>query len=99
MYYVIVGTDIENSLQKRIAARPRHIERIQALAAEDRLLVAGPCPAVDTETPADAGFTGSVIIASFESLGAAQAWAEADPYIEAGVYDSVSVRPFIKVLP
>ena len=99
MYYTIYGTDISNSLEKRMAARPAHVERLKQLVDEGRLLVAGPNPAVDMEDPGEAGFTGSVIIAEFDSLEAAQAWADADPYIEAGVYQSVEVKPFRKVLP
>lgn len=99
MLYSIVGEDIENSLEKRLAARPAHLARLQALAAENRLLVAGPNPAIDSNDPGEAGFSGSVVIAEFESLAAATAWADADPYIEAGVYAKVTVKPFKKVLP
>lgn len=99
MYYSIVSQDVENSLPLRKQARPAHIERLQALKEEGRLLVAGPSPAIDSEDPGEAGFTGSVVIAEFDSLEAAQNWADADPYIEAGVYQSVSVKPFKKVLP
>ena len=99
MYYAIISEDVENSLPRRQTARPAHIERLQALKAEGRLLVAGPHPALDTLEPGDAGFTGSLVIAEFDSLEAAQAWADSDPYIEAGVYEKVSVKPFKAVLP
>lgn len=99
MYYAIISEDIENSLSRRQSARPAHIERLHALKAEGRLLVAGPHPALDTPEPGDAGFTGSLVIADFDSLEAAQAWADADPYIEAGVYEKVTVKPFKAVLP
>ncbi|HPY39458.1 MAG TPA: YciI family protein [Thiolinea sp.] len=99
MLYVIIGEDHANSLSKRLAARPAHLERMQALQAQGRLVLAGPNPAIDSIDPGEAGFTGSVIIAEFESLAAAQAWADADPYIAAGVYQRVSVKPFKKVLP
>lgn len=99
MYYTIYATDSENSLDARLAARPAHIERLKSLVDEGRLLVAGPNPAVDSEDPGGAGFTGSVIIASFDTLEDAQSWAAADPYVEAGVYTNVEVRPFKRVLP
>lgn len=99
MLYVIVGDDRPNSLEQRLAARPAHLERLQALQADGRLLLAGPCPAIDAPDPGPAGFSGSVIIAEFASLEAARAWADADPYIAAGVYEKVSVRPFKKALP
>lgn len=99
MLYVLIGDDAPNSLEKRVVARPRHIERLKALAAEGRLLVAGPMPAVDSTDPGEAGFTGSVIIAEFDSLYDAETWASDDPYVAAGVYDRFRVRPFIKVLP
>ncbi|MGB0662270.1 MAG: YciI family protein [Pontibacterium sp.] len=99
MYYVIFSQDVENSLPLRMKARPAHIERLKALNEEGRLLVAGPMPAVDSEDPGEAGFTGSTVIAEFESLEAAQAWADADPYVEAGVYAQVTVKPYKKVLP
>jgi hypothetical protein len=98
MLYVIFSEDKENSLAARMTARPAHLARLQALQDEGRLLVAGPCPAIDTENPGDAGFTGSVVIAEFESLEDAQSWADVDPYIEAGVYQSVIVKPYKKVL-
>ena len=99
MWYAIISEDVENSLEKRMATRPKHVERLTALADAGRLLTAGPHPAIDSEDPGDAGFTGSLIIAEFDSLDDAQAWADADPYIEAGVYKQVTVKPFKKVLP
>jgi uncharacterized protein YciI len=99
MWYAIIAEDTINSLEKRLAARPAHVARLQQLQAEGRLLVAGPHPAIDSEDPAAAGFTGSLIIAEFASLHAAQAWAADDPYIAAGVYQQVTVKPFKKVLP
>ncbi|CAG0911658.1 unnamed protein product [Cyprideis torosa] len=99
MLYIIVGHDVENSLEGRMAARPAHLERLNALKAEGRLILAGPNPAIDSDAPGPAGFTGSLIVAEFESLEAAQAWADLDPYINAGVYDHVMVKPFIKALP
>lgn len=99
MYYAIVSEDVPNSLPLRQTARPKHLERLQDLAAQNRLLVAGPHPAVDSETPGDAGFSGSLVIAEFDNLAQAQAWANADPYVEAGVYQKVTVKPFKKVLP
>ncbi len=99
MYYAIVATDVENSLTRRLEARPAHVERLQQLTSEGRLLTAGPLPAIDAEDPGNAGFTGSIIIAEFSSLQAAREWADKDPYIEAGVYADVSVKPFRRVLP
>ncbi len=99
MFYAIVGQDVPESLERRLAARPAHLERLQALQQAGRLLLAGPFPAVDGNDPGPAGFSGSLIVAEFDSLGAAQAWADADPYVAAGVYAGVSVRPFKKVLP
>ncbi len=99
MFYSIVGQDIENSLEKRMAARPAHVERLIQLKDEGRLILAGPNPAIDTNEPGEAGFTGSIIIAEFDNLAAAQAWADEDPYIAAGVYQSVVVKPYKKVLP
>lgn len=99
MLYVIIGEDVENSLAARLAARPAHLERLFALRDAGRLLVAGPNQAIDATDPGEAGFSGSVIIAEFDSLEAAQTWAEADPYREAGVYQRVTVKPFKKVLP
>ncbi len=99
MLYVIFSQDVENSLPLRAQARPAHVERLQALKEEGCLILAGPCPAIDAEDPGEAGFTGSMIVAEFDSLEDAQAWADADPYIEAGVYQSVIVNPYKKVLP
>ncbi|AXQ15609.1 MULTISPECIES: YciI family protein [Shewanella] len=99
MWYMISSQDVENSLEKRLAARPAHLQRLQLLADEGRLMLAGPHPAVDSENPGDAGFSGSLVVAEFESLEAAQAWANADPYVAAGVYLSVIVKPFKRVLP
>lgn len=98
MWYSIVSQDVEDSLTKRTAARPEHLARLLELKDAGRLLVAGPQPAIDNLEPGEAGFTGSLIIAEFDSLVDAQHWAEADPYISAGVYASVSVKPFKKVL-
>ncbi len=99
MLYAIIANDVENSLEKRLAARPAHIERLQQLKAEGRVVLAGPHPAIDSNDPGAAGFSGSLIVAEFDSLAAAQAWADADPYIAAGVYDKVVVKPFKQVLP
>ena len=99
MWYAITGEDVPASLEKRITARPAHLERLNQLQSEGRLLLAGPFPAVDSTDPGPAGFTGSLIVAEFDSLESAQAWAEADPYLAAGVYAKVSVKPFKKVLP
>ena len=99
MLYVIMGEDAPNSLDQRLAARPGHLARLHALQAEGRLLMAGPCPAVDSPDPGPAGFTGSLIVAEFPSLADAQAWAGQDPYVAAGVYVNVIVKPFKKVLP
>lgn len=99
MWYVIEGYDGADVLAKRLAARADHLARLMALREAGRLLLAGPCPAIDAEDPGPAGFSGSVVIAEFESLEAARAWADADPYIDAGVYTRVEVRPFRRVLP
>ena len=99
MWYMISSQDVENSLEKRLAARPAHLQRLQLLADEGRLMLAGPHPAVDSENPGDAGFSGALVVAEFESLEAAQTWANADPYVAAGVYLSVIVKPFKRVLP
>ena len=99
MYYTIYARDVENSLENRLSTRPAHVERLKELVNQGRLLVAGPSPAVDSEEPGPAGFTGSVIIAEFESLDDARTWADNDPYVIAGVYESVEVKPFKKVLP
>ena len=99
MWYVIEGYDGADVLERRLTARGEHLARLRALQEQGRLLVAGPCPAIDGEDPGPAGFSGSVVIAQFDDLTAAQAWAQQDPYIAAGVYERVSVRPFKKVLP
>lgn len=99
MLYVIVGEDRPNSLADRLFARPAHVERLKALQEEGRLIVAGPCPAVDANDPGQAGFTGSVIIAEFSSLEAAKSWADTDPYLAAKVYANVTVKPFRKTFP
>ncbi|MDO9519568.1 MAG: YciI family protein [Pseudohongiella sp.] len=99
MFYAIISEDVPNSLPLRMPVRPQHVARLEALSDAGRLLVAGPHPAIDSENPGDAGFTGSLVIASFDSLEAAKAWADADPYVTAGVYKSVVVKPFKKVLP
>ena len=99
MLYAIIAEDRAGSLEQRLAARPAHLERLQALQADGRLILAGPCPAIDAPDPGPAGFSGSLIVAEFPSLAAAQAWADADPYIATGVYEKVTVKPFKKVLP
>lgn len=99
MLYAIINEDINNSFEKRKRVRPAHLERIQGLVDEGRVIVAGPHPAIDTEDPGEAGFTGSLIVAEFSSLKEARAWANADPYLIEGVYARVSVKPFKKVLP
>jgi uncharacterized protein YciI len=99
MWYAIISQDVENSLEKRLSVRPAHIERLQTLKAEGRLLIAGPHPAIDSEDPGTEGFTGSLVVAEFDSLTAAQSWADEDPYVAAGVYQQVVVKPFKKVLP
>jgi uncharacterized protein YciI len=99
MYYAIRGTDVPDSLEKRKAARPAHLARLEQLRDQGRLLLAGPFPAIDAEDPGAAGFTGSLIVAEFDSLEDARRWADADPYVAAGVYAEVGVQPFRKVLP
>lgn len=99
MLYAIIGEDRAGSLDQRLATRPAHLERLQALQAAGRLILAGPCPAIDSPDPGPAGFSGSIIIAEFDSLSTAQSWAEADPYVAAGVYEKVTVKPFKKALP
>ena len=99
MLYAIISEDVPNSLPLRMSARPAHLERVEALKAEGRVIIAGPHPAIDSPDPGEAGFTGSLIIASFESLAEAQAWADADPYVSGGVYRKVTVKPFRQVLP
>ena len=99
MLYAIIATDRDGSLADRLAARPAHVDRLQALQATGQLLLAGPHPALDTEDPGEAGFTGSLIVAEFPSLEDAKQWADADPYLAAGVYANVIVKPFKKVFP
>lgn len=99
MWYAIEGHDVPDSLPLRQSARPAHVARLQALLDAGRLLLAGPCPAIDSPDPGPAGFSGSIVIAEFESLEAARAWAEADPYMLAGAYGRIDVRPFLKTLP
>ena len=99
MLYVIIGEDPPGTLDQRLAARPAHVERLQALQADGRLILAGPCPAIDSPDPGPAGFSGSIMVGEFASLAAAEAWAGADPYVAAGVYARVTVKPFRKVLP
>ena len=99
MWFAIVAEDVENSLERRLATRPAHLARLEALQSAGRLLLAGPFPAVESENPGPAGFTGSLIVAEFDSLDDAKRWAEADPYQAAGVYANVTVRPFRQVFP
>jgi uncharacterized protein len=99
MLYAIIAQDVENSLQDRLAARPKHLERLTALQDAGRLVLAGPHPAIDNEDPGEAGFSGSLVVAEFDSLEEAKAWADADPYVDAGVYANVIVKPFRKVFP
>ncbi|MDX1343552.1 MAG: YciI family protein [Reinekea sp.] len=99
MWYAIISEDQPNSLENRLAARPAHLERLQQLQNEGRLLLAGPHPMIDSEDPGKAGFSGSLVVAEFNDLASAQAWADADPYVSGGVYAKVVVKPFKKVLP
>ena len=99
MFYAFICEDQPGTLEKRMAARLDHLARLEALKDQGRLLIAGPHPAIDSENPGDAGFTGSLVVAEFASLQAAEAWAAADPYVAAGVYARVQVKPFKKVLP
>ena len=99
MLYAIISRDIDNSLEKRLAARPAHLARLEALRDAGRLILAGPHPAIDSNDPGPAGFTGSLVVAEFDSLDSARTWADADPYLTAGVYAEVIVKPFKKVLP
>ena len=99
MYYAIIGTDQEESLEARMKARPEHLSRLEKMKDEGRLLLAGPFPAIDSEDPGPAGFSGSLIVAEFPDLKSAQAWADQDPYALTGVYANVTVTPFKKVLP
>jgi uncharacterized protein YciI len=99
MWYAIVGTDVENSLERRLAVRAQHLARVQALQDDGRLLLAGPFPAVESNDPGPAGFTGSLIVAEFDSLDEARAWIADDPYARTGVFARVDIKPFRKVLP
>ena len=99
MYYAIMAEDGENSLENRLKSRPDHLARLEQLKQQGKLFAAGPLPAIDSEEPGEAGFTGSLVIAEFDSLEAAKAWADADPYFAAGVYKTVTVKPYKKVLP
>ncbi|MGK0376156.1 MAG: hypothetical protein ACJA2E_002647 [Arenicella sp.] len=99
MWYAVISQDVENSLPLRKIHRPAHLERLKQLDSAERLLIAGPHPAADSAEPSDSGFTGSLVVADFSSLDEAQKWANADPYLVNGVYQSVTVKPFIKVLP
>ncbi len=99
MLYAIISRDVENSLQQRLAARPAHLARLEALRDAGRLILAGPHPAIDSNDPGPAGFSGSLVVAEFDSLESARTWADADPYLAAGVYAEVIVKPFKKVLP
>jgi hypothetical protein len=99
MLYAFISQDFEGTLDKRLTARPEHIKRLEHLRDEGRLILAGPHPAIDCEDPGPAGFTGSLVVAEFESLQEAQDWANADPYVVAGVYEDVLVKPFKSVLP
>lgn len=99
MLYAIISEDVKDSLERRMAARPDHLARLERLRDEGRLVLAGPSPAIDSPTPGDAGFSGSLVVAEFDDLQTAQAWADTDPYMIAGVYTKVTVKPFKKVLP
>lgn len=99
MLYAIISTDVENSLERRKSARPAHLARLEQLKDEGRLILAGPHPATDSEDPGPAGFSGSLVVAEFGCLEDAQSWADTDPYLDAGVYAKVIVKPFKKVLP
>jgi uncharacterized protein YciI len=99
MIYAIISQDVPDSGPLRAKARPKHIERLEALKNAGRLILAGPCPAIDSNDPGPAGFTGSLVVAEFDNLGAAQQWADADPYVAGGVYADVVVKPFKHVLP
>jgi uncharacterized protein YciI len=99
MLYAIIAQDVENSLQDRLSARPKHLQRLTSLQDQGRLILAGPHPVIDSEDPAEAGFSGSLVVAEFESLEDAKTWADADPYVAAGVYARVTVKPFKKVFP
>ena len=99
MLYALISQDAEGTLEKRLAARPEHLKRLEQLRDEGRLILAGPHPAIDSDDPGNAGFTGSLVVAEFDSLEDARHWADADPYLAAGVYEQITVKPFKKVLP
>jgi uncharacterized protein YciI len=99
MLYAIIAQDVDNSLQQRRSSRPDHLKRLEALQDAGRLILAGPHPAIDSKNPGERGFTGSLVVAEFDSLDQARNWADADPYVTAGVYAEVTVKPFVKVLP
>ena len=99
MLYAIISEDVADSLPKRLSVRPQHLERLQQLKNQGRLILAGPHPAIDSDDPGPAGFTGSLVVAEFDSLEDARQWADTDPYLAAGVYEQLSVKPFKKVLP
>lgn len=99
MWYAVISEDVEDSLEKRLSVREAHLKRLRDLVADGRLLIAGPHPAIDSNDPGNAGFTGSLVVVEFPSLEAAQSWADADPYVEAGVYEKMTVKPFKLVLP
>jgi len=99
MLYMVLGRDAEDSLARRMQARPAHLQRLQSLKEQGRLVLAGPLPRIDSNDPGPAGFAGSLVVAEFDSLDQARAWAEADPYLAAGVFESVEVQPFRQVLP
>jgi hypothetical protein len=99
MLYAIISEDVEDSLERRIGARPKHLERLNKLKDEGRLIIAGPHPAIDSNDPGEAGFSGSLVVAEFDDLESAQTWADSDPFVAAGVYSSVVVKTFKKVLP
>ena len=99
MLYAIIAEDVPGSLDKRLAARPAHLERLKALQDAGKMILAGPCPAIDSPDPGPAGFTGSLIVAEFDSLASAEAWLREDPYVQQGVFARTTVRPFRKTLP
>lgn len=99
MLYAVIGKDVDGSGEKRQAARPAHLKRLEALKEDGRLILAGPFPAVDCNDPGEAGFSGSLIVAEFDSIESARQWADSDPYVQGGVYERVEVKPFRKVLP
>ena len=99
MLYAIISEDVEDSLERRIGARPKHLERLNKLKDEGRLILAGPHPAIDSNDPGEAGFSGSLVVAEFDDLESAKAWADSDPFVVAGVYSSVVVKTFKKILP